>query len=148
MNWLLLIPALLCAEAVWHDVKEREIPDSIPLRVLATGLLVTATTWHVVTFYDALAGVAIGFLAVLPFTLRGGIGGGDLKLVASLGAWLGITGTVSLLFWTAIAGLGVATLTHLRGRKDFPYAPAILAGLLVTILLPGALNSLLELLRR
>lgn len=146
--WIMSIPVLLCSEAVWHDVKKREIPDGVSLRILATGLLSTALGWHAVTLSDAVLGALIGFCVVLPFTLHDGIGGGDLKLVAALGAWLGPSGTLQLLFWTALAGMVAALITALRGQKDFAYAPAILAGLLIVVLFPTGLSTLVESLRR
>jgi len=145
--WLMLVPVSMCAEAVWHDLKSREIPDNISIRLLVSGLLATALTWHSVTFLDALLGVVIGFVAIFPFTYLGGIGAGDLKLVASLGAWLGAVGALHLFFWMAISGMAAALMTHLRRRTDFPYAPAILSGLLITVLLPDSLPLLIEWLR-
>ncbi|QDT35404.1 prepilin peptidase [Thalassoglobus polymorphus] len=145
--WLMLIPITLCVEAVYHDVKRREIPDSVNARILLTALLVTCLTWHSVTLADALIGMLIGFFAVLPFTLKDGIGGGDLKLVAALGAWLGGGATLGFLFWSAMCGMVMAITTHLLGRKDFPFAPAIASGFLIAICWPNALTRLIELLR-
>jgi len=145
--WLMLVPVILCAEAVHRDLNDREIPDRISLILFITGLVSTALSWHTVSFLDALLGVLVGFVVVLPFTLRDGIGGGDLKLIAALGAWLGVTGTMSLLFWTAISGVVAAVVAHTRKQKDFAYAPAILAGLVITLLWPTSLTLLVAWLR-
>lgn len=145
--WLMLIPVAMCVEAVVHDLKKREIPDGVAIRLVVTGLVSTGLSWHAVSFTDALLGIVIGFVAVLPFSLRDGIGGGDLKLVSGLGAWLGPFGTVQLLFWTALAGMLAAVISALRGKKDFPYAPAILAGLLIVIVFPTGVSTLIESLR-
>lgn len=145
--WLMLLPVAMCAEAVWHDLKTREIPDNISIRLLVAGLLATALNWHAVTVLDALLGVLIGFVAVFPFTWLGGIGGGDLKLVAALGAWLGALGTFYLLFWMAISGMVIAIVAQLRRQTDFAYGPAILSGLLITVLFPNSLVLLIEWLR-
>ena len=53
---------------------------------------------------DVLAGWAVGLAMFLPvFALRG-IGGGDVKLVAALGAWIGPGAAVWLALWAAVAG--------------------------------------------
>lgn len=142
INWLLLFPFLICGEAVWHDLRTREIPDNVSLRISISGILATGLSWHTLSLPEALIGILVGFIAVLPFTLLDGIGGGDLKLLAALGAWLGVTGTFGLLFWTAMSGMGLAIIAVMRGQNDYAYAPAILCGLLVTICFPTALSSL------
>jgi prepilin peptidase CpaA len=45
----------------------------------------------------------------LPLFLVGGMGAGDVKLLAAFGAWLGPTGTLWAVLWTALAG-GVLAL--------------------------------------
>jgi len=145
--WLVLVPIGLCVAAAYHDWRQREIPDSIPLRLLVTGLLATGLSWHSLTWMDALFGVLLAFAVTLPFTLSDGIGGGDLKLVSGLGAWLGPFSVLSLLFWSAIAGTVSAMIAHCRGQRDFPFAPAILAGLVVTVLFPRSVAALVEGLR-
>jgi prepilin peptidase CpaA len=56
----------------------------------------------------------------LPFFVLRGIGGGDVKLLAALGAWLGPMSAVWLAFWSAIAGgvfaLAVALASGYTGR--------------------------------
>ena len=145
--WLMLIPVALCMVAVYHDCREREIPDSISVRLLITGLLATGLSWHSLTWIDAVLGGLLAFAVTLPFTLSDGIGGGDLKLVSGLGAWLGPFSVLSLLFWSAIAGTASALVAHQRGQRDFPYAPAILAGLVVTLVFPQGVTALVDGLR-
>ncbi len=76
----------------------------------------------------ALAGGAVFLL--LAILTRGGIGGGDIKLIATLGLWLGTTA----LEFVAIGGIvlgGIFALLAMiikrRGRRDFiPYSPAFI----------------------
>ena len=144
---LLMIPLALSLEAVYYDLQKREIPDGVVLRVLFTGLLATFLSWHGVSFVNALLGMVIGFAFVLPFALAGGIGGGDLKFVGALGAWLGVAGVMSLLFWSAMFGMLAAIITRCYGRNDFPFAPAISLGLCVAIFWPGGIDELISWLR-
>lgn len=144
---LMLIPLAFSLEAVYYDIKKREIPDGVGLRLLITGLLATAISWHAVSFSNALLGMVIGFVVVLPFSLTGGIGGGDLKFIGALGTWLGVAGVLNLLFWSAIFGMLSAIVARCYGRNDFPFAPAIVLGLSVTIFWPGGVDYLISWLR-
>jgi len=137
----------LSLEAVYYDLQKREIPDHVVLRILITGFLATVLSWHAVSFTNALLGMVIGFAVVLPFALAGGIGGGDLKFVGALGTWLGISGVINLLFWSAMFGMLAAIITRCAGRNDFPFAPAIVLGLLVAIVWPGGIDDLISWLR-
>jgi prepilin peptidase CpaA len=102
---VLVISAVACVT----DLRSRRIPN-----VLTFGAALAAFVYHGIDgglegFLAAaagwLAGVAIFFL---PFFL-GGMGGGDVKLVAALGAWLGPWLTVWLALYTGVAG-GVAAV--------------------------------------
>jgi len=142
--WLMLIPIGLCLEACYHDCLRREIPDQVPIRVLVSGLLVTGLSWSAVNWIDATLGVLLGFVVVLPFAWNDGVGGGDLKLVSALGAWLGPIPLLGALFWIAMSGLLMAIVSAIRGQTDFAYAPAITAGLTIAVLFPQSLTSLIE----
>ena len=91
------------------DVRSRRIPN-----VLTFGSAAAALVFHTVTggfggFFAAGTGWFVGMaLFILPFAL-GGLGGGDVKLLGALGAWLGPGMTIWLVMYTGIAG-GVAAL--------------------------------------
>ena len=91
------------------DVRSRRIPN-----VLTFGSAAAALVFHTVTggfggFFAAGTGWVVGMaLFILPFAL-GGLGGGDVKLLGALGAWLGPGMTIWLVMYTGIAG-GVAAL--------------------------------------
>lgn len=68
-----------------------------------------------------------GIFLLLAILSRGGIGGGDIKLVAVLGMWLGIEKLLNVIIIAAIAGGIVAGLMILAKQKDrksyFAYGP-------------------------
>jgi len=76
----------------------------------------------------ALAGGA-GFL-LLAILTRGGIGGGDIKLIAALGLWLGTTALEVVAIGGIVLGGFFALLAMVikrKGRRDFiPYSPAFI----------------------
>jgi len=113
------------------DLRWREIPDVIPVGLLAWGVGTAALGVGLVGPWLSLVGALGGLGAGLLLFRLGGLGGGDVKLVAGLGAVLGPLGLLLALRWIGIAGGLVACLAALRGKRDLAYAPAIAAGLIV-----------------
>ena len=74
-------------------------------------------------------GLSIGSILFL----TGGFGGGDVKLLTSLGAILGSRGELGVLLYTAIFGGVLALIARFRGQREYAYAPAIALGLLTFI---------------
>ncbi len=137
---VLLMP--VGAAAVW-DLRTREIPDWIPVAILGWACLATAAGWHQVTWMGGILGALLGLgLAGAVFYL-GGLGGGDVKLLAAIGAAVGPAALLSILAWTAAAGAVLALVALARGKRDFPYGPAIAAGLFVETVWPGGLGHVL-----
>ena len=102
---VLLVGAIACIT----DIRYRRIPN-----VLTFGAAAAAVVFHVFMtgasgFLLALSGWAVGLLLFLPFFLLGGMGGGDVKLLAALGAWIGPGDVIWLAIYTSLAGgvLGV-----------------------------------------
>lgn len=105
-----VIVASIAAAGCVIDLKERRIPNWLTLSAAVTGL-----GYHTVVnglpglgFAAAgwLVGVAVFFL---PFVLRG-LGGGDIKLLGALGAWLGPLEIVWLALYTGVAGAVLALI--------------------------------------
>ena len=130
---LLLVSALVDWDSQW-------LPDRLTLPMLWLGLLATASDINPlpVTLDEAVWGAALGwgFLAGLAWvfrtlTGRDGLGGGDTKLVAALGAWLGPWALPDVLLAAALLGLLTALWQRLRHGLGgaFPFGPALaLAG--------------------
>jgi prepilin peptidase CpaA len=103
---------LAVVACVW-DLRTRRIP-----RLLTLGGAVAGLLFHLASG-GASAGAfsAIGWLLgiavfLVPFAL-GGIGGGDVKLLGALGAWLGPTDVIWLALYTGVAGGLLALLYSL-----------------------------------
>lgn len=157
---LITIMLALLGIAVLSDVRERLIPNQLVVFGLLLGL--TAQTWLEGGggFAVAAFGALVGLLCLLPFYISGGLGAGDVKLMAMCGAFLGplhivVASVASLLvggvigvawvFWQFFAGGedyitddGRATSTPVIGRQALPasaipYAVAIFAGVLVAL---------------
>ena len=61
----------------------------------------------------ALAGWAVGCALFLPFFLLGGMGAGDVKLLAALGAWLGPSTILFVALYAGVAGGVMAVMVSL-----------------------------------
>ncbi len=145
--WVLL--GLCLAWAVVTDLRGRRIAN----RLVACGLLgALAGALHGALapagpgLASALGGWAAGLLLagslLLPLHLLGGMGAGDVKLMAMTGAFLGpgLAWQAALLALLAGGGLALGWLAWHRalGRsapRRYPYAPAIALGCAVTLVL-------------
>jgi leader peptidase (prepilin peptidase)/N-methyltransferase len=138
-----LVPALALAAALVAitviDLDHQIIPDAITLPGTAAGL-----GWALATgrpgWWDALLGILLGggLFFVIIVASRGGMGGGDMKLGAMLGAFLGWKILlVALLLAILTGGLVAVALLALgrAGRKDaVPFGPFLALGGLVALL--------------
>lgn len=113
LGWALLLLALLDAEHFW-------LPAAVTWPLAAAGLAVTAALRpealadHVIGAAAGWASLALVATAYRRVRRRVGLGGGDAKLFAAAGAWLGWSALPLVLGSAAVAGLAVALL--LRGR--------------------------------
>ncbi len=155
MNAQVVIAILVGVAAVVDDLARRHIANWIPMAALAGGLgwqVGQHGWWGLVV---ALGGAAAGFGVFLIFYLLGGMGGGDIKLMAGFGALLGAGRLLEAALWTAGAGgllaLGALAFRWLRKRArgeskaaapvaaddSIPYAPAIALGVWLSLIPKG-----------
>ncbi|MDO1558591.1 prepilin peptidase [Brevundimonas sp. 2R-24] len=113
--WQLLLIAAIDAEHYW-------LPDRLTLPLAITGLL-AAALFEAHQALDRVVGAAAGFLALAGLAwgyrrLRGreGLGGGDPRLLAGIGAWVGWQGLPLTLLLASLAGLSLVLAARLWGR--------------------------------
>jgi leader peptidase (prepilin peptidase)/N-methyltransferase len=124
--------ASLVAVAV-IDLERQIIPDVISLPGILAGVLANLAGWRV-WWGDSLVGILVGgglFLVII-LASGGGMGGGDMKLGAMLGAFLGWKVVLVSIFVAVVAGGALAVFliaSGLRRRKDpIPFGPFLAAG--------------------
>ncbi|WP_052708299.1 prepilin peptidase [Xenorhabdus poinarii] len=120
---IFLCSALLLLMIV--DIKTYCLPDIITLPLLWIGLLLNVDG-HFVSIRSAIYGAISGYLFLwflywlCRYTLnKEGIGYGDLKLTAAIGAWLGVEMIPLLMLMASLSGLFGFTMMSLK-RKSFP----------------------------
>lgn len=128
---LLLVCCVLFGGAVVSDLTGRWIPDRIPLGLLLLFALYTLTGPHLAPVWTHIA-VGAGLLLVgfVLFAL-GGLGGGDGKLMAVAGLWVGPHDLTLFLIGLGLLSLCLALFALLpfdrtrRLRANLPFAVAI-----------------------
>ena len=138
--WGLLPLLIVLAFVVVLDVQSRVIPDVITLPgiVYALGLAVAVEGLAGLVAAGIGALVAGGVVLLLAIVSRGGIGGGDIKLAAMLGAGLGWKeALLTLALSQVVAGIVVLVLVIVRGRPERPFPVGALIAALGGLLLIG-----------
>ena len=97
---------LVLAVSTFTDLRSRRIPNWLVLPFLASGILVSfgPENWHGIRISQSLAGMGMGLVLFGVLAWMGGMGMGDVKLCAAIGAWLGPKQLFLALVMTGIAG--------------------------------------------
>ncbi len=111
-----MLTALLSL-ACWYDVRERRIPNALTLAGVAAGLALRIPLGGVGVL-DGMGGVLVALLLALPIFALGFLGGGDVKLLGAVGAFVGLGQLFGTLALVAIAG-GILALLEAARRRVF-----------------------------
>ncbi len=91
--------------AAFVDVRTRRIRNELTLALVVTGFLQSFSTVGTTTPMGSGVGLLVGFGIGLAMLLLGGMGGGDVKLLAGVGAWMGPWGVTYTVLGAAIVGM-------------------------------------------
>jgi leader peptidase (prepilin peptidase)/N-methyltransferase len=123
-SWLLITMALI-------DFDTRLLPDNLTLPLLWLGLLFNLRGGFV-DLQSAVIGAAVGYLILWSIywvfkllTGKDGMGYGDFKLLAALGAWLGWQALPMVILISSVVGilLGGTVLLIRKSREPIPFGP-------------------------
>ena len=123
-SWLLIAMALI-------DFDTRLLPDNLTLPLLWLGLLFNSSGGFV-DLQSAVIGAAAGYLILWSIywgfkllTGKEGMGYGDFKLLAALGAWLGWQALPMVILISSVVGilLGGTVLLIRKSREPIPFGP-------------------------
>src|SRR5437660_12751750 len=116
----LLMYVPLVAALFWaamQDVRTRRIRNELTFSLLLAGWVQGFLAWHTVTPGAAFAGMGVGFGLTFIMFAMGAIGGGDVKLMAAVGAWMGPFDALRVFAAAAIVGLVVVLFQSFRQRR-------------------------------
>lgn len=136
----------LCSALVvvsFIDLKYRIIPDIISLPGIAVGLAISFLLPNH-TFLQSILGMVIGggslFLVAFAYytiTKREGLGGGDVKLLAMIGSFLGWSGVIITIFFGSVIGLVSGIIMMIKEKQDtkypIPFGPFLSIGAIIYI---------------
>ena len=155
LPWIKAFLILALVYLAYFDLRTFRLPDAITLTLILSGLLFNGISEEgLVSFQDSVIGAILGYTSLWLLNSlyrltkkQDGIGMGDAKLLAALGAWLG---------WFALPGiLLIASLTGLIGgfiwlqwnkqnhRSAFPFGPFLAIAGIIELLWPQTLQTLL-----
>jgi leader peptidase (prepilin peptidase)/N-methyltransferase len=137
----LLVFVSITTPLIIIDLQHQLLPDQLTLGLLWIGLLVNLFTTFA-PLHDAVIGAAAGYLALWLIgntysllTKKIGMGAGDFKLLAALGAWFGWMLLPWILFTAALLGIIIGGGTLLLQKKSFsqtiPFGPFLIIGALI-----------------
>ena len=153
------IAGVVGVAAIVDDLTRRQISNWIPVSAFVAGITLQIVQHGWRGAGGALLGTLVGAGVFLIFYLLGGMGGGDVKLMAGFGAVLGVNRLLEAALWTAGCGGLMAMLMIAAGavrrlwkrggavskdagvadsglrtkRESMPYAPAIAAGVWLSL---------------
>ena len=143
LAWAGFAAALVALAAI--DADTTLLPDAITQPLVWAGLLAASLQWSGQSLTDALWGAVVGYLFLWSvywlfklLTGKEGMGQGDFKLLAAMGAWLGWPALVSLVLIASITGVAGGLILRMRGKLDeagyIPFGPFLaFAGLWVMV---------------
>ena len=122
------------------------LPDLLTLSLLIIGLVASSLNYISISFESSLSGAILGF--ALPWTVNkiyfmwrkhDGFGGGDFKLLAALGAWLGWQSIIPIISIASVSALATTFLLMLYGRKinlktQLPFGPFLIMASVIIFL--------------
>jgi prepilin peptidase CpaA len=106
----------LVVAVVW-DLRAWRIPNAVTFPAALAGIVYHAAVGGVSGLQMSSLGLLVGLgILFIPFVL-GGMGGGDVKLLAALGAWLGPKGILFAALYSGLAG-GVLALVAMMASGE------------------------------
>jgi len=135
--WCGLVATLIALAFI--DLDTQFLPDSLTLPLLWAGIVSAAFGWIPVSLRDSVFGAMAGYLSLWVVfhayrIIRGreGMGAGDFKLLAALGAWMGWLAIPSIILLSSAVGaiVGIALIALRSHDRDvpIPFGPYLAGG--------------------
>lgn len=141
---LLLIFIAVIMALIFIDLDTFLLPDELTLPLIWIGLLVNIDGLFSGDLKNAVIGAVIGYMSLWSLywgfkliTGKEGMGYGDFKLLAAIGAWLGWVDLLSVLMFASLSGLVYALILRCVGRLNkgnpIPFGPFLGSGAIITL---------------
>lgn len=132
---------------IFIDADTQLLPDQLTLPLMWGGIVfhlaayLLQADWGITILVDSLLGAIVGYLSLWSIfqlfklvTGKEGMGYGDFKLLAALGAWLGVGVLPIIIIMSALVGLIFAIIMKVAKNQPMPFGPYLaISGWLVLI---------------
>ena len=121
---------------IFIDADTQLLPDQLTLPLMWGGIVfhlaayLLQADWGVTNLVDSLLGAIVGYMSLWSIfqlfklvTGKEGMGYGDFKLLAALGAWLGISVLPIIIIMSAVVGLIFALIMKVAKNQPMPFGP-------------------------
>ena len=121
---------------IFIDADTLLLPDQLTLPLMWAGIVfhlaayLLQADWGITTLVDSLLGAIVGYMSLWSIfqlfklvTGKEGMGYGDFKLLAALGAWLGISVLPIIIIMSAVVGLIFALIMKVAKNQPMPFGP-------------------------
>jgi prepilin peptidase CpaA len=108
---------MLLAWAAVVDWRSGRIPNWMTGALVAGGLVQSGMAFWSLSTGQAWAGIGMGFALTFVLFALGGMGGGDVKLFAGIGAWVGPARVVEIFAAEAVIGMVIVVIRALQRRR-------------------------------
>ena len=138
-TWTALAAMVFCAyliAMIFIDADTQLLPDQLTLPLMWGGIVfhlaayLLQADWGITTLVDSLLGAIVGYMSLWSIfqlfklvTGKEGMGYGDFKLLAALGAWLGISVLPIIIIMSAVVGLIFALIMKVAKNQPMPFGP-------------------------
>lgn len=140
--------ACMLITIVGIDIEHQEIPDIISIpgicigAILMTVFRLDGSAAHLESFINSFAGILAGGVSMFLLGIIGelifrkqALGGGDVKLMAMIGAFLGWKLVILTFFLAPVMGAGVGIFMKIRYRQNvIAYGPYLAFGAIISLL--------------
>lgn len=116
-NWPVWLLSVVLVVAAVIDGWKLKVPNWITFPLVARGWIYSAVMFGWPGLAWSLAGTAVGLGLLMPAYAIGGMGAGDVKLLAGVGAWVWATNTLYAFCVSAIVGGVIAIGMVIAGRQ-------------------------------
>lgn len=117
-NWHVKLVCIVLIVAAYIDGKQLRVPNWLTFPMVLSGLIFSGWTGGWLGLQAGLLGMVVGLATLLPLYAVGGMGAGDVKLMAGIGAWLGASVTWKVFVVSVIVG-GIMALAMVARRRSW-----------------------------
>lgn len=112
----LSVVGVVVLAAACTDVWGYRIPNALTIPLILAGMFYQTFVGETIGLSGSISGILVGILPFFALYAMGGMGAGDLKLMAGVGAWLGPWFTVHVIIVSGLATGCCSAILMIRNR--------------------------------